>query len=55
MRILRSIQEERPLDDRIREQREAMRRLCEALEAMPAARPGDGLTGRDHDRLIYAQ
>ena len=32
-----------------------LRRLGEKLDAMPAAAIGDGLTNRDHDRILYRQ
>jgi putative addiction module CopG family antidote len=36
-------------------QREALDRLCQKLDAMPAATHGDGLTNRDHDRILYTR
>jgi hypothetical protein len=54
-RILQSIGAESPADDHARQQRDALDRLCQKLDAMPAATPGDGLTNRDHDRILYAR
>lgn len=39
--------------DRAARQRENLERLCRTLDGMPAADPGDGLTNRDHDRILY--
>jgi hypothetical protein len=54
-RILQSIQPEIPAADRILQQREALNRLCQSVDAMAAADHGDGLSNRDHDRLIYTR
>jgi hypothetical protein len=42
-----------PPADRTRQQLENLRRLCQKLDALPAATLSDGLTGRDHDRILY--
>jgi hypothetical protein len=52
-RILQSLQDESP--DRARQQHDALVRLCQKLDAMPAATPSDGLTNRDHDRILYTR
>ena len=39
--------------DRTAEQLENLKRLGQRLEAMPTAAVADGLSNRDHDRLIY--
>jgi len=54
-RILQSIGTEDLAIDRTRRQREALNRLCQSLDGMPAAQHSDGLTNRDHDRLIYTR
>ncbi len=54
-RILQSIRTEGLTIDRTRRQREALNRLCQSLDAMPSAQHSDGLTNRDHDRLIYSR
>lgn len=54
-RILRSIQAVVPAADRARRQRDAMNRLCMTVDAMPSPEHGDGLSNRDHDRLIYSR
>ena len=53
--ILLSIRAEDPAPDRTRQQREALTKLCQRTDAMPAATQADGLTNRDHDRLIYTR
>jgi hypothetical protein len=61
VRILESIRGEGPAPDsdadtdRARRQREALDRLCRAVDALPVTEHEDGLTNRDHDRLIYAR
>ena len=35
------------------QQREALRHLRHALAALPVHNPEDGLSNRDHDRLLY--
>jgi hypothetical protein len=42
-----------PAADRTRQQLEALGQLCRKLDAMPTAPTGDGLTNRDHDRILY--
>lgn len=54
-RILQSIRTESLTADRITQQRETLSRLCRSVDAMPSAEPGDGLTNRDHDHLIYTR
>ncbi len=49
-RILRSLHDASSL-----RQRNALERLCRTVEALPTAEHADGLTNRDHDRLIYAR
>jgi Arc/MetJ-type ribon-helix-helix transcriptional regulator len=39
--------------DRAREQLENLRRLGQKLDAMPTAAVADGLSNRDHDRILY--
>jgi putative addiction module CopG family antidote len=34
-------------------QRQALRSLLDELAELPAALPNDGLTNRDHDRILY--
>jgi hypothetical protein len=41
--------------DRTRQQRDALREVCEKLDAMPSAEHRDGLTNRDHDRILYTR
>jgi hypothetical protein len=41
--------------DRARRQREALDRLCRAVDALPTTEHDDGLTNRGHDRLIYTR
>jgi Arc/MetJ-type ribon-helix-helix transcriptional regulator len=40
------------LDDR---RRQNLERLCEQLDAMPAAPVRDALTNRDHDQILYGR
>lgn len=40
-------------DNRARQQLENLERLCRKMDAMPASPTGDGLTNRDHDRILY--
>ena len=54
-RILQSLQAESPAPDRALRQRDALARLCQKLDVMPAATPSDGLTNRDHDRILYTR
>jgi hypothetical protein len=55
-RILMSIREEgTPPQDRASTQRESLDRLCRTVDAMPAVPHGDGLSNRDHDRLVYTR
>ncbi|MDR3620614.1 MAG: hypothetical protein P4L85_14780 [Paludisphaera borealis] len=54
-RILESIRTENPSVDRTAKQREALAQLCRLVDTMPTAEHGDGLTNRDHDRLIYTR
>jgi hypothetical protein len=42
-----------PPADRTRQQIENLRRLCQKLDALPTAPLSDGLTNRDHDRILY--
>ena len=53
--ILLSIRADGLTPDRTGQQREALARLCQKTDAMPSATHGDGLTNRDHDRLIYTR
>lgn len=55
VRILESIRDEDRPDRRASQQREALERLCQSVDAIPEARPEDDLTNRDHDRIIYAR
>lgn len=41
--------------DRAGQQRENLKRLGRKLEAMPVAAIDDGLSNRDHDRILYGQ
>ncbi len=34
---------------------ENLRRLCQKVDNLPSADVGDGLTNRDHDRILYGQ
>ena len=54
-RILQSLQAESPAPDRALRQRDALARLCQKLDVMSAATPSDGLTNRDHDRILYTR
>jgi hypothetical protein len=54
-RLLQSIRGEGPAADRSRQQRDALNRLCRSVDAMPTAKHSDGLSNRDHDRLIYTR
>ncbi|APW62749.1 hypothetical protein [Paludisphaera borealis] len=54
-RILKSIRTESPSVDRTAKQHEALTQLCRLVDTMPTAEHGDGLTNRDHDRLIYTR
>lgn len=54
-RILASIPVESPDADRARRQREALDQLCRAMDALPAVEHGDGMTNRDHDRILYTR
>jgi Arc/MetJ-type ribon-helix-helix transcriptional regulator len=42
-------------EDVARLQRENLKRLCALLDALPAAPSPDGLTNRDHDRILYGR
>jgi putative addiction module CopG family antidote len=42
-------------DDRTAQQLGNLRRLGKKLDAMPTAAIADGLSNRDHDRMIYGQ
>ena len=42
-------------DDRTAQQLGNLRRLGQKLDAMPSAAIADGLSNRDHDRMIYGQ
>ena len=42
-------------DDRTAQQLGNLRRLGQILDAMPTAAISDGLSNRDHDRMIYGQ
>ena len=53
--ILQSIRTEDTTADHSRSQREALNLLCQSLDAMPTVQHSDGLTNRDHDRLIYTK
>jgi Arc/MetJ-type ribon-helix-helix transcriptional regulator len=44
-----------PPVDRTGRQLENLRRLSQKLEAMPVAAVADGLSNRDHDRILYGQ
>jgi Arc/MetJ-type ribon-helix-helix transcriptional regulator len=41
--------------DHTRRQLENLRRLGQKLEAMPVEAVADGLSNRDHDRILYGQ
>jgi Arc/MetJ-type ribon-helix-helix transcriptional regulator len=41
--------------DRTAEQHENLKRLGRKLEAMPTAAVADGLSNRDHDRILYGK
>jgi Arc/MetJ-type ribon-helix-helix transcriptional regulator len=43
------------MDDRTAQQFGSLRRLGQILDAMPTAAIADGLSNRDHDRMIYGQ
>jgi Arc/MetJ-type ribon-helix-helix transcriptional regulator len=45
----------RSMDDRTAQQLGNLRRLGQKLDAMPTAAVTDGLSNRDHDRMIYGQ
>lgn len=53
--ILSSIREEPSVPDRPAQQRETLARLCENIDSMPAVAHSDGLTNRDHDRILYSR
>ncbi len=42
-------------EERADQQLENLRRLGQKLDAMPVAAVTDGLTNRDHDRLLYGK
>ena len=42
-------------DDRASVQLRNLSRLGQKLDAMPAAATADGLSNRDHDRMLYGQ
>jgi Arc/MetJ-type ribon-helix-helix transcriptional regulator len=42
-------------DERTGQQLENLRRLGQKLDAMPVAAVADGLTNRDHDRILYGK
>jgi len=42
-------------DERTGQQLENLRRLGRKLDAMPVAAVADGLTNRDHDRILYGK
>jgi Arc/MetJ-type ribon-helix-helix transcriptional regulator len=42
-------------DDRTAQQLRNLRRLGQKLDAMPTVAMADGLSNRDHDRMIYGQ
>jgi hypothetical protein len=42
-------------DDRTAQQLGNLRRLGQKLDAMPTAASADGLSNRDHDRMIYGK
>ena len=39
--------------ERTRQRSENLKRLCERLDALPTAPIPDGMTNRDHDRILY--
>jgi putative addiction module CopG family antidote len=41
--------------DRTGQQLENLKRLCQKLDALPTATVTDGLTNRDHDRILYGR
>jgi len=43
------------IEDRTARQLANLRRLGEGLDGMPAAAMADGLSNRDHDRMLYGQ
>jgi Arc/MetJ-type ribon-helix-helix transcriptional regulator len=45
----------RQADERTGQQLENLRRLGQKLDAMPVAPVTDGLTNRDHDRMLYGK
>lgn len=53
-RILHTISADPLASDRASQQCSALSRLCEKLDALPADPPDDGLTNRDHDRILNA-
>jgi DNA-directed RNA polymerase specialized sigma24 family protein len=54
-RILQSLRIADAAAVRSVQQREALNRLCQTVEAIPTAEHVDGLTNHDHDRLIYTR
>jgi predicted DNA-binding antitoxin AbrB/MazE fold protein len=40
-------------DARANKQRESILQFVEKVESLPSNSPSDGMTNRDHDRLIY--
>ena len=55
-RIAHSIRSESTsTPDRASGQRKNLDRLRKEMEAMPADEPQDGLSNRDHDRVLYGE
>jgi hypothetical protein len=53
-RLAHSLQEPATEDQVIADQqRQALQRLQQALTSLPVHNPDDGLSNRDHDRLLY--
>ena len=62
VRLLRDQRESRPapeapnaIADRATRQRECLSKLCQKMDSMPSAEVADGLTNRDHDRILYGR
>lgn len=54
-RIRQSVSSESVAAVRAGQQGDALKQLCRKVDAMPSARPGDGLSNRDHDAILYAR
>jgi len=54
-RIMDSIRTEEAGAGLADRQRAALAELCRKLDVMPAVELGDGLTNRDHERVVYGR